>query len=211
MQNFFKVGVLLLILTFSLAGCSDLEREHELKFQINVLRQKNLEIQKKYDDLKTESDGIKTKVNDAALAQGCDWLISLCPNSLVAVGRQAISEGYRPNPILFWLYALFKFIFLAIVTGTFWGLISYIHFNFNMPNKLRIKKAEEILNNAMSGVWHEKTILQADINKLNIRLQELLDLTSELDLAVQKKGMHLNQLDVEIRDLTVVRDALQGI
>lgn len=200
-----------LVLSLFLSSCSS-DREKELSAEVDVLTQKNAEIQKRYDDFLAEilsgRQKIKSNQRDAGIAQGCDWLITICPLSVVANGRQAIKEGYTPDPFWFWVNAFLKFVVLGLLINIFICTLKYLHIKFSMPANKALNEAKEIVVNANNGMRHEKKQLQAEIDTLTIRVQEKVDFMCEINDEINYKSNILSELEKEIQQLEVMKNVL---
>lgn len=213
MQKNLKVILTASVLVSSLflTSCSS-DREKELSAEVDVLTQKNAEIQKRYDDFLAEilsgRQQIKNNQRDAGIAQGCDWLIAICPLSVVANGRQAIKEGYTPDPFLFWVNAILKFAVLILLINIFIFTLKYLHIKFNMPANKALIEAKEIVENASNGMRHEKAQLQAEIDALKIRAQEEIDFMCEVNNEINYKCKIHSGIEKEIQQLEVMKNVL---
>lgn len=115
MQKILMMAACILIAVF-LSSCNG--REGRLEYQLEQAAIENAKLQKSFDDLvevvKSDQDRRENNERSAGIAAGCDWLVSLCPITLVETGRIAIQNGYTPNLFYFWVNVLIKVILVGV-------------------------------------------------------------------------------------------------
>ncbi len=189
-----------------------IQEKDELSAKVVSLTLDNATIQKSYDDLLAEVLTDKRKIqhirNAAGIALGCDWLVPLCPYSLVALGRQAIDEGYTPDPFLYYLSGFAKFAALSLLVSIFICALKFFHILLVMPASLVLIEAKEIIENAQNFMLNEKDQLKAQIDELKTDVQEEMELTNELNNENFDLLNIQTRIEKEIKQLKVMKDLL---
>lgn len=115
MQKILMMIICLFVVVF-LSSCNG--REERLEYQLEQSTIENAKLHESLDGLVAaiKSDQNRREINEkaAGIAAGCDWLVSLCPITLVETGRIAIQNGYTPNLFYFWVNVLIKVIFVGV-------------------------------------------------------------------------------------------------
>ena len=167
------------------------QEKDALSAKVRSLTLEKAEIQKKYDDFLAlissmrHRDEVLGKEAGAALA--CDWLIALCPQSLVDYGRLAIKAGYTPDPFWFWIYAFLKFAVLGLFISWLIFIFRFFHILVIMPVNQDLIDARETIKNADYFMRHEKDQLQAEIDELTQMTREKWNCVEKLDEDIQSK------------------------
>jgi hypothetical protein len=188
------------------------QEKDALSTKVDSLTLEKAEIQKKSDDFMAlissmrHRDEVLEKEAGAALA--CDWLIALCPQSLVDYGRRAIKAGYTPDPFWFWIYAFLKFAVLGLYISWLFFTFKFFHILVIMPVNQDLIDARETIKNADYFMRHEKDQLQAEIDELNLMTRENWNVLNKLDEDIQSKQETQFRVKKEIAQLNVMKDLL---
>jgi len=224
MQTNSKFITLAFVLTLSLclSSCTS-HNEDELSSKIASLTLDNAKLNQKFDIVENEfikkTDVINVqlsslvqKINinekDAGIAEGCDWLIPLCPNSFVERGRPAIKEGYTPDPFWFWIYAFLKFAVFGLLVSVIVGGLKLLNIILIMPSNQYLIEAKETIQIAKNFMLTEKDQLQAEINELTIMTREKWSSLERLDEDIQSKQETQIRVKKEIAKLNKMKDFL---
>lgn len=193
-----------------------------LSTKVDSLTLEKAEIQKKYDAF--FADILSNRWRDqnnkiaAGIASGCDWLIPLCPSSLVANGRVAIEYGYTPDQILSILTFIVKFLVFGFIISVLHQILIFLDIKWKMPADLALIEAKEIIENAKHLMLHEKDQLQDLLNEKDqweVRINELKKSAKEKEVIFDDVGckiiLRLNTcsiLEKKIEKLKEMEDLL---
>lgn len=159
-----RFSILILFLMFSLSGCETHLREENAKLQAQV--------QALSKNIQDRAADIAYFENQAGIASGCDFLIPVCPASVVNAGHQAIQAGYGGGTKLwFWFAFVMKLTALGFIIGTTYGTSVWMWHWAGKPEKRKADEARsaiaqsekkvEIAMQAVRKAQEEERILQA--------------------------------------------------
>jgi len=228
MKKNYKIIKIAFVLALSLCLCS-CSKEAALEAKVGSLTQEKVAlsdkvgsltidkatIQKKYDDL--WHDILNKKQQDiydqdaAGIALGCDWMITLCPSSLVANGRGAIKAGVTPDPFMFWFNAFSKFAIFGLLISFFTCTFNLMRIFLLLPAKKELIEAEETIENAKNTknfMLQEKNEWQKSIDSLKEIAQNKYNYMEKLKVDIQSLEKTLLTVKNEIEQLNVMKDFL---
>ena len=214
MKKNYKMIKIAFVLALSLCLCSCF-KEDALEAKVDSLTLDKATIQKKYDDL--FADIINKKQQDiydqnaAGIALGCDWIITLCPSTLVANGRGEIKAGITPDPFMFWFNAFSKFAIFGLLISFFICTFNLMHIFLVFPAKKELIKAEETIENAKNAnnfMLQEKDEWQESIDRLKEIAQNKYNYIEKLKVDIQSLEKTLLTVKKKIEQLNVMKDFL---
>jgi len=125
---------LIFILFLMLSGCDSHLRDENKKL--------NAQVQELSKNIQDRTAEIAYFESQAGVARGCDFLISVCPASVVAVGRKAIQDGYGgATGFWFWLAFILKLAAGGAAIGVTAGTSIWIWFFAGKPEKTKADEA----------------------------------------------------------------------
>lgn len=147
---------LILLIAISLSACDgDIRSENrELKAE---LTSKNAEI----------NAGISERNRAASIYQACQFIVPVCPDTVLINGGKAIADGYAGGGTIFWITLFIK---LVIIIVTFCIAVSFLciaYIRFILPNKTKLIQARLDIQQA------EDIRRNKNVNQINN--QEMLD------------------------------------
>lgn len=173
MQKILRVSLLVCISLF--LSCCSSSKEDELTKQLIESRSDNAELQKSYDELasavRSDRERISSNERDAGIAAGCDWLISVCSQSVVINGRDAISNGYTPNLFFFWVNVFAKVMGIALFISVFTFISALMYLKFVKPSQKEVEDAMSVIEGATDKALQESERLSLEI----INRQKIID------------------------------------
>ena len=99
--------------------------------------------------------------SQAGIARGCDFLIAVCPASLVTVGHKAIEEGYGgATSYWFWLAFILKWAAVGVLIGVATGVSAWMWFWAGKPEKTKADRARLDIFQAERKVELEAQLLK---------------------------------------------------
>lgn len=140
----------------------------------------------------------------AALAAGCDYLMPLCPESLIEQGRVAQERGIGGGTsVFFWLIALGKLLALFSMSGVLIGAAGWAWARFSAPELEAVARAQQLVADA-KHVARKAEQRAADAlvlaDQLELENQQLLEAVehtkeqleqAEVALAVKLKALNM--------------------
>ncbi|MGG5543674.1 hypothetical protein P4G95_02680 [Burkholderia vietnamiensis] len=207
-----------LLIVLALSGCDDSERliaeNRQLRAELHARQSELSEL-----EVRLQTD-IEARRTDAAVAAGCDFLVSICPSSITAAGRDALAQGYSPGSNgLFWIIAFVKTALVGCLIGVALGTFRCVLYK----NRLAVIHAEaERLRNEITAAQirfkdatKPLTHINAAVSEAEARLTryeelqfealaDLKDLSEEIELARAELG----QVLAEIERIKAVKAAL---
>ncbi|MBR7999862.1 hypothetical protein [Burkholderia vietnamiensis] len=209
---------LLIVIALALSGCDDSERliteNKQLKAELHARQSELAEL-----EVRLQTD-IETRRTDAAVAAGCDFLVSMCPSSVTAAGRDALAHGYSPGSKgLFWFIAFVKAALVGCLIGAALGAVRCAFYENRLKvihaeaerlrdeitaTKKRIKDATKPLTDINAAVSEADARLTRYEELQFEALADLKDLCEEIDQARAELG----QVLAEIERIKAVKAAL---
>lgn len=190
----------------TLASCTSESDIQALRQQQQQLTQENIHLRQQLDSRVAELTAMHDyKEYQASLARGCDWIIPLCPESFVRVGRQALANGYAgalswPAWLGFWGKLLgFCVLFDGCLRALTWVWLRRIR-----PAKQETAAARAFLARAQQEIseqqnriaeLEEQTIeLQTQIAQLQVLRQQSQRVATELQAQIEEAQAQLIRL-----------------
>lgn len=82
----------------------------------------------------------------AGIAAGCDWLLPLCPASIVETGREFQAKGYGGGySAPFWLAFILKLLAAGAFLGSLGGIAAWLWVQIGRPEADAVAKAERLV------------------------------------------------------------------
>lgn len=121
-----------------LAGCN--EDVSRLKSENARLRQ---ELAQQAGQRQADLDYMEKQ---AGIAAGCDWLLPLCPGSIVETGRQAQEQGFSgSHSFHFWLAFILKLLAAGSFLGGMGGIAAWLWVQIGRPDAEAVARAERLI------------------------------------------------------------------
>lgn len=181
-----------------LVGCNAAE--------VDMLRVQNIQLKK---DLAKETS-VKQIYFDridrqAGIAAGCDYISSICPDSIVQEGRYFIEHGYSGgSSIWFWLVVFLKVTIASVTLGIFLATIRYMQTWLCSPAEEEVLRAKQLILDALKQEKEfsaKKKIFEEAIKTLVEDEEAMHDYLCDLDLIVDEKEAIVNGLEEAILQL----------
>lgn len=208
MQKILRV-LLLVCMPLFLSCCSS-SKEDELTKQLIESRSENVELQKSYDKLanavRNDQERIRSRERDAGIAAGCDWFISVCPQSVVTNGREAIRNGYTPNLLFFWINVFAKVMVVAVFISFFTLISALIYLKFVKPSQKEVEEAMNIIDGATDKALQTSERLSLEIinrqNMIDCLKQEEADKKESLLKIANQQIEQIEERDFLLEEIT---------
>lgn len=211
MQKILVMFFFLLVATF-LSSCSG--REDRLEYQVEQLTIENAKLQKSYDDIvalvKSDQDLRKANERSAGIAAGCDWLVSLCPISLVEKGRSTIQSGYTPNLFYFWINVLIKVILVGVFIAVVFITTALLYQKVIQPNQTMEKQTISSILSADEDLMLQSHNLEAEIWEYENTLENLMQVVAEKNALILQLTKTEEKLTEGVENLTRRHAFLEG-
>lgn len=132
-----------LCLLAALAGCAEREAAADLRIERDRL-------QALLDDQAAKRQAeIVYLERQAGIAAACDWIVPLCPASVVATGRQAQAGGFGGGgSVAFWLVFLAKLAAAGVSIAMTFSLTHWLWSSINAPRRREIEQARQTIEEA---------------------------------------------------------------
>lgn len=207
------------LLVFCLSSCSG-GREGELEYQLEQLTIENTKLQKNYDGLvaavKSDQDLRQANERAAGVAAGCDWLLSLCPKSLVEAGRSAIQAGNTPNLFYFWTSVFIKVVFAGVFIAVVVITTTMLYLKVVRPTKEEVDAARSYIDSAVENAKWESSTLSNEISAQEDVVENLIQTVEEKRELLLKINAILDALNKrqaflvgDVARLEALRDVLK--
>lgn len=209
---------ILLLLAIVLTACNS-AKEEELTKALALANQQVFELQKINNSLveflERDENNINANERSAGIAEGCKWIINLCPKSVIKNGVSALKEGYTPNIFYFWVAATLKLISVSFILSFLLFLSSLIYLIVIRPGKSDIENAKLLIFEAETRVAlinenlaKEIESKQSVITKLTKKVEEEYESLEKISLQNDLKIKQQDNIKSEIERLLKMRDLL---
>ena len=163
------IKILIIVFVCSCAsGCND---------ALEKCQQENYDLHNALDNHQAE---INIAEDQASIARGCDYLVSVCSDSVTKVGHEALAHNFPGTGYQFWVMLILKLLALPCIFGAWCAgvLLSYkvIKTCVMIPNEAVLKRKRFELEKA------EYDIVQAN-EKADEIIQQAMDIRAEADNA----------------------------
>jgi predicted nucleic acid-binding Zn-ribbon protein len=179
-----KATLLLLALVMALAGCTDVE---SLKSENRHLREQLVDAQKQ---LENQEGNLAAELaflhRLASITAACDWLVPLCPESIMKKGHEALNAGYGSNGWEFWLSAFLKFLVLGLLGIRIGGRAWELWLQTLKPAIADIEAAKSLVSSAEGKAQAAQAKADQLAQAIETGTQKLTDLRKQIDTAQQE-------------------------
>jgi chromosome segregation ATPase len=225
-----KVLTIPILLIFFLAGCDVDEKK------IKKLEDENASLQDEVFKLKTELNkqqnedyrnyvskkaAIESLETDAAIYQACEYLIPVCPSSMIEKGKEANKNGFGGGIETFWYLLILKFAALGALIGAFATSLHFLSLRFIKPEEQKILEAHELITTAEDQVKSlqnradeiKKVIrgLEHSQEVAKIRLDETFEAIDNKKVELKELETRIEQKQEQLETLESARSTLDGI
>lgn len=190
-----------------LSGCGSDDRMR-LQEENRILR---TQLEEQHKQWKAELEFMEM---EASIAAGCDWILPICPQSVVEKGRQAQANGFAGSTAwYFWAAFIGKMLAAGAFLGGLFGFMWWLWIALGRPEAHKIAAAEVLIQeaNQRAITSREEAAQQVTLkNEAKSTLEKLqLDITiaSEELVALEQK---LDVLDREILQRQAAQKALDA-
>ncbi|TAA73707.1 MAG: hypothetical protein CDV28_1683 [Candidatus Electronema aureum] len=128
------------LLAALLSGCDS---------EVSRLQSENASLRQRLAEAGQRQAELEYMEQQAGIAAGCDWLVSLCPTSIVETGRQAQAQGFGGGHTLpFWIAFITKLLAMGTFLGGMGGMAIWLWIKIGYPEAEELAKAKALLQNA---------------------------------------------------------------
>lgn len=196
-----------LVAFVALAGCGS-EEVRRLKAENDRLR-----AELAFDE-GTRAAEIRELERRATIAQACDFLVPICPPSMVENGRYAIEHGWAGGGPLFWVLVSLKLFALGAAAGGAVAGGGWVWHRFVQPDFAAADAARQTVASAeaqASAALERAAQAEHRVREAEIRLAQLEAATQEAKQAADAAQEAVTTAKTEVETLRAVRDAMTGL
>jgi len=202
-------GLTALLLVASLAGCADREAVEKLRIERDQLQQQlaTQQAQRAADLAYWE--------RQASIAAGCDYGVPLCPDSVVAQGRQAQAEGYGGGTSpWFWLAFVLKWVAGLGGLGAMFGVAVLMWIRLISPARDALERAQSTIQEEQAkaaAARQQATIARQQEAQLQASIEVKAQRHAELDQQIEAKELALANLEREAEKTRALKKTLNDV
>jgi len=187
------------LVIFSLSGCDSFKNDSE-----RLATAEAEAAGRAYGERTAE---IEALAREAAVYQGCEWLIPICPASITDPGKRIVDGGYAMSggtSSYFWIIVVLKFLAVGAGLAVFLATLASLYYRWLQPGAKKLAEAKEVIASShqqAAEITKTATTNAARIDEEAARAhQDLLDGTKAL--LDQKK-----RLEADLETLRAHREA----
>lgn len=219
-----KNPIATILLILAMAGCNlpTEEAEVNLQKQISEITQERDELREQLNShAAEEATRLAFASQEAAIALGCDFLFTFCPEEMTHPGRIALQQGVGPSPTAFMFgVLLLKVSALGILLLVIVACIWLAYLEIIKPKLEEVDRARELIERSREldrrnqGMVNEAQVRLRCINQQAEEAIRIRDYLSEELLeareALEEAQSELKRSEEQIKVLEAAKKALCG-